>query len=121
MKGLCQCAKLHDLCTDCDWGEIKSTRKKIIFKGTTLIWGIEGKNSESYRGSWIFKKEEKVPLLENFPTEGGRGVSGEVGMVSLLLPVFSYESFPKEIFLTNIHQSVDILYSRWVLDPSNLK
>ena len=32
--------------------------------------------------------------------EGGReGGSGEVGMVSQLLPVFSYESFPNKRFL----------------------
>ena len=53
----------------------------------------------SYRGSWTFKKEEKVPLLKNFTTEGGGGGSGEVGMVSLLLPVFSYKSIPIDMLL----------------------
>ena len=40
--------------------------------------------------------EEKVPLLKNFPTEGGEGWgSGEVEMVSQLLPVLNYDIFPQ--------------------------
>ena len=57
--------------------------------------------------------EEKVPLLKNFPTEGGEGWgSGEVEMVSLLLPVFGYEASLRKKCL---QISIDILYSRWVL------
>ena len=44
-------------------------------------------------GSGPPKKEEKFPLFEKFPTYGG-GVSGEVKMVSQLLPVLNYDSFP---------------------------
>ena len=52
-----------------------------------VIWATEGKNNESYVGVGYSKKEDK------FPTKGGGG-SGEVGMVSHFLPLFSYESSP---------------------------
>ena len=40
------------------------------------------------------KKKKKFPLFEKFPTQRGEGGSGEVVIVSQLLPVFKYESFP---------------------------
>ena len=45
-------------------------------------------------GSGPPKKEEKFPLFEKFPTYGGEG---EIGMVSQLLPVLNYDSFPYRI------------------------
>ena len=38
---------------------------------TSFFWAIEGQNNESYRGVGSSKKEEKFPLFEKFPTEGG--------------------------------------------------
>ena len=46
-------------------------------------------------GSGPPKKEEKFPLFEKFPTyRGGGGGSEEIRMVSQLLPVLNYDSFP---------------------------
>ena len=63
----------------------KAQNNESFLKVTPLILAIEGQNNESYWGVGPSKKEEK------FPTEGG---SGKVGMVSQVLPVFNYESFP---------------------------
>ena len=53
------------------------------------------------------KKEENFPLFEKFPTYfGGRGGSGEIRMVSQLLPVLNYDSFPKQEYQVS-DQSVE--------------
>ena len=54
-------------------GGQKEQDNESFFKVTPLIWAIEDQNNESYRG---------------------RGGSGEIGMVSQLLPVLNYDSFP---------------------------
>ena len=49
----------------------------------------------SHIGVGPSNKEEKFPLFEKFPTyRGGRGGDGEIGMVSQVLPVLNYDSFP---------------------------
>ena len=54
-------------------GGQKAQDNEPFLKFTPLIWAIEGQNNESYRVGWTFKKEEKFPLFEKFPTEGGEG------------------------------------------------
>ena len=66
-------------------GGQKAQYNRSFFKVTPLIWAIEDQNNKSYRGGWTLKKEEKFPLFKKIPNlEGGRGLSGEVGMVSQL-------------------------------------
>ena len=43
------------------------------------------------------KKKKNSHFLKNSQPRGGEGGSGEVGMVSQLLPVLNYDSFPKNI------------------------
>ena len=69
---------------------------KSFFKVTPLIWAIEDQNNESYRGGLdLQKKKKNSHFLKNSQPRGGEGGSGEVGMVSKLLPVWSYDGFPK--------------------------
>ena len=61
-------------------GGQKAQDTESFFKVTPLIWAIEGQKYSHF-------------LKNSQPREGE--VSGEVGMVSQLVPVFNYESFIK--------------------------
>ena len=49
-------------------------------------------------GVWTSKKGRKNPTFWKIPNLGGgvKGGDGEGGMVSQLLPVMNYDSFPKK-------------------------